>query len=130
MSYNTFPISVGQKVWLSPKGNVARGWDEKTLREGVITKIGRKYFYVAFNDRLYFEERFEKESFYNECAGNCNAGYILWESLDAFAVHCKAKAELKEMVKRIELLERDAQNFFSINTKLIHKMYEIFKEEN
>lgn len=37
-------MEVGQKVWLEPLGNAARY--NKNIREGVISKIGRKYFEV------------------------------------------------------------------------------------
>ena len=129
MGYNTFPITVGQKVWLSPKGNVARGWDGHTLREAVITKIARKYFYVAIEDKLYLEERFEKDSFYNECVGDCNAGYIIWESPEAFADYCQVIAELSAMKTHIANFERNARNCFSFNTELVHRLYKMMEEE-
>lgn len=63
-------IKVGIPVYLKPTGNIARY--NKDLKEGVITKKGRKYFYV--ND-----EKFDLETLKN-VNSDCNSAWVLYFS--------------------------------------------------
>ncbi len=47
-------LRVGQTVYLEPRGNAARRDD--SIVEGVVTKVGRKYFEVGHYGKFYLYE--------------------------------------------------------------------------
>lgn len=57
-------LTVGQTVYLKPINNAARGSSE--IRQEVITKIGKKFFYAGErNERFYIETMFHDAGEYS-----------------------------------------------------------------
>lgn len=52
MTQKTFPVSLGDEIFLMPLGNFARSvkFGERSLKKGTVTKVGRKYFYVTLEN--------------------------------------------------------------------------------
>ncbi|QUH21753.1 beta barrel domain-containing protein [Alkaliphilus sp. B6464] len=74
-------IKIGLKVWLKPTGNI-RGY---RIKEGEVTKIGRKYFYIG-------DEKFDIKTLKN-VNQDCNSAWIIYPSEQAILDE-KEKAEL------------------------------------
>ena len=123
MKNNCFSIEVGQNVVLRPTGNNRRGWDGNPV-PGLITKIARKYFYVRVNGYGWSNQRFLREDFSCD-EGERNAGYIIYESEDAF----NRDTEYGEMMKEV-------RKFFSgfgtnrVSYDALKQIYELLLHED
>lgn len=100
MENRCFEIKIGQTVYLKPTGNFRRGWKGAAI-VGEITRIGRVYFYVQVEGRGVYEERFYLEDFIHDDRDQ-NAGFIIYESMEAFYKDASYERMLKEI-----------RNFFS-----------------
>lgn len=76
-----FDIHPAQTVYLRPTGNYAYNWDGKPI-EAKVLRIARQYFYVEIN--AYRTTRFRRDDFSCADLGDCNAGYEIFPSLEAF----------------------------------------------
>lgn len=82
MHRRTFPIEVGQRVYLVGTGNAAV--KPARLITGKITKIARKYFYVEGEQYIWGKEaKFLKDTFYCYDHDN-NFGYEIYPSKEAW----------------------------------------------
>lgn len=85
-------LYVGRPFFVEPKRNAIYYW--KKARRGIVTSIGRKYFYVGVEgskDVLRFEV--ESGAYAYEKNGDCNANYVLYDSEGAYLNHMRADAE-------------------------------------
>jgi hypothetical protein len=89
-----FEIKVGMPVWLEPIGNIARN-KKNVVYPGFIRSIGRKYFHVDFRRSEAWGQsaKFDLEHFKSHLE-DCNSGYILYDSLEAFKAE---KAHFKKL---------------------------------
>lgn len=95
MHRRTFPIEVGQRVFLVGTGNA----ESKPARliPGKITKIARKYFYVAGEQYIWGgEAKFDKETFF--CYdNNNNFGYDIYPSQEAWEQQLDYESKLYQV---------------------------------
>lgn len=98
MKSQIFDIQTGQTVWLWPTGNNAYGGKAERYVKGTITQIARKYFYVHIcGQPEQYTERFLKEDFSSACAGDRNAGYLVYPTEEALLNDEKCAKMLKEI---------------------------------
>ena len=76
-----FDIRPGQTVYLRPTGNYARHWDGKPI-QAKVHHIARQYFYVEIH--AYRSTRFRRKDFTCADLGDCNGGYVIYPTLEAF----------------------------------------------
>ena len=117
-----FPLEVGQKVYLEGTGNA--GFRKNNLREAEIEKIARKYFYVKLG--YWGNLRFDLETYeYSPRASeDCNAGYILYKSREAYA----HEMELQKKEEKICYVFRNNWGT-RFSEKLIETVYAALSEE-
>lgn len=103
MKTKQFSISVGLPVYLEPTGNAAYSRNAELI-PGTISKIGRKYFYVTSERRLWGgEAKFDRETFI--CwDSNENYGYKIYlhpEWYEWEQERIKKLAEIKDQLSRM-----------------------------
>lgn len=89
-------LYVGRPFFIEPERNAIHYW--RKARHGIVTSIGRKYFYVGVEgsrDVLRFEV--EGGAYAYEKNGDCNANYVLYDSEQEYMDHIRANKE-KEKV--------------------------------
>lgn len=120
----TFPIKVGQEVFLEPTGNlVRRRSGDVQLQRGTIIKIARKYFYVDRGSG-WGPDKFEVETFQN-INSDCNSAWILWATEEAY---CEAK-ELERRLECIRSYFRNRHRSEMVPSEVINGVYEMIKGE-
>lgn len=111
-----FPITVGQTVYMTPWGNMARYWGRNgdwSYIPGVVESIGRKYFYVNRNGARY---RFQLDGF--RSAFDDNAGYVLWESPEVFLAYVHAMLQwdaIRDLVSKVSTQQLNKVGFDFVN---------------
>lgn len=103
MKTKQFSISVGLPVYLEPTGNATRSRNPELI-PGTISKIGRKYFYVTSEHRLWGgEAKFDKETF--TCWDvDYNYGYRIYLNPEWYEWErdrVKKLAEIKNLLSRM-----------------------------
>ena len=97
---NTNNLYVGRPFFIEPKRNAIYYWRQP--RRGIVTSIGRKYFYVGVEgskDVLRFEV--EGGAYAYEKNGDCNANYVLYDSEEAYQNHMRAEAEKEKICRYV-----------------------------
>ena len=92
-----FKLCVGKSVVLYPTGNNVHRHRHEPL-EGIVSKIGRKYFYVTYN-QLDKPARFRQEDFCSDNPDDCNAGFEIFESME----ECLQTLEYREKLLAIRM---------------------------
>ena len=103
MKTKQFSISIGLPVYLEPTGNATRSRNPELI-PGTISKIGRKYFYVTSEQRLWGgDAKFDKETFV--CwDSDYNYGYRIYlkpEWYEWEQDRVKKLAEIKNLLSRM-----------------------------
>ena len=88
-------LEVGQKVFIKPMGNAARY--SKEIKEGVVTKVARKYFWLDG----FYKERFFIDSMVNDGHGY-SSDYAVYLSAQEIEDEREAESLRKEIVKLFE----------------------------
>ena len=113
-----FEIRVGMPVVLFPTGNSQYHYSKQPLK-CTITKIGRKYFYVYYSGREI--ARFDIETFRSNILGDCNAGFDIYESMDAYL-------EAKEREEKLMKIRKYFQSYCSSpSIEAVRQIYDILK---
>jgi hypothetical protein len=96
-------VEAGQKVYIIDNRYRHRGGAGHQLKEAVVTKVGRKYFYVAVSQ--WSTERFRLEDFRHDYFGYTNRIY-LYLSEQEYTDTCQYNhllGEIRSMFKRYNL---------------------------
>lgn len=112
-------LYVGRPFFIEPERNAIHYW--RKARHGIVTSIGRKYFYVGVEgsrDVLRFEV--EGGAYAYEKNGDCNANYVLYNSEEEYQNHLRTVAE-KEKVYRF-VRDTPAASFPDDVATAIYKM--------
>lgn len=107
MKHRTFPIKVGQLVYLVGTGNAAV--KPPRLIPGTITKIARKYFYVAVEHYIWgHEAKFDKETFFCYNHDN-NFGYDIYPSQEAWEQQVDYEEKLYQVLNALKRYDYELQ---------------------
>lgn len=95
-----FKIQIGMPVVLFPTGNNSYIFRHEP-KEGFISKIGRKYFYVS--DQNGELGRFDINTFKSSDPNDCNAGFDIYESMDEYLKQMEYQNKLEAIRKYFRL---------------------------
>jgi hypothetical protein len=106
-------LEIGQKVYLAGVGNNARRTDN--LKEAIITKIGRKYFYVYVSNREYAYDINTYQQHYLP-SDDSNGGYKLYFDKEAYETEKEKYALIDEIRKYFDKSATTIYKELDINT--------------
>lgn len=112
---NIFPIEVGMRVYLQPKGNLAAR--HYPPQWGEIVKIARKYFYVEMGNH---REKFSLADFKN-ANEDCNSAWIIWPNEEAY----NAWVIREEKLSKIKAYFRNIYDSRETRPEVIDGIYKI-----
>ena len=113
--HNVFPIEVGMRVYLQPKGNLAAR--HYSPQWGEIVKIARKYFYVDLGNR---QEKFLREDFQN-INDDCNSAWVIWPNDEDY----NAWVNREEKLSKIKAYFRSIYDSRQARPGVIDEVYSI-----
>lgn len=116
-------LEVGQTVYAIPTGNLCRYYGG-TVKKAIISKIGRKYFYVDI-DGVYQVAKIDKKSMRGE-GGLINSAWLVFTSMHEIEER-KEKQELTHFLYRY--FRDEMHKKLSLEKlRLIKNIVETFKE--
>lgn len=124
-----FEIKEGTEVCLEPTGNNAI-WHKKPVM-GVVSSIGRKYFYVTVpNSPHWGNIKFERETFLSKY--DDNAGFNLYPSLNDFLTEKTRKAKLRMIKEALDRSPRfdDPDDGPKPSSDTVSQIYQMLFAEN
>jgi len=97
---------VGQTIYSLNIGNAAR-WTEQKLTPVVVTKVGRKYFYISDPDKTDDVQLFEKVHLSNWVqATDYSECFRLYETVQAYSDEKERKEIIKIIRKSFDLYKK------------------------
>lgn len=117
-------VEVGQTIYLEPTGNFARMRNTGEPIEAVVTKIGKKYFYVESKNSHLWIGKFPLDGG-DAYSQNSNGGYNVYESEEVF----QKKIEMTRKRTVIDNYFRYAYHCGNISDEAAEKIYDILSSE-
>ncbi|MBQ6519907.1 MAG: hypothetical protein IJI14_14380 [Anaerolineaceae bacterium] len=117
-------VEIGQTIYLEPTGNFARMRNTGEPIEAVVTKIGKKYFYVESKNSYLWIDKFPLDGG-DAYSQNSNGGYNVYESEEVF----RNKIEMSRKRKEIDVYFRSAIYCGKLSDEAVKKIHNILSDE-
>lgn len=126
----TFPVEVGQTVYLGVYAGDSLGMPARKMIVGKVAKIGRRYLYIKHNPILK-PLRFSKETFVSAppTVSSYDTNYILFESKHEFQKDSKCREYRKAIASCLSGSFGHTVRTLNISLDALKKIYEILKAE-